>query len=586
MYIFSRKNLLKIFILTCFIALPFSKVFAAEIYDDYRYAVILEDSSRINMKTDYGVNVYNSSVTGYAWSENYGWINFDPSGDEGVENNNGTLLGYAWGENLGWINFAPTNGGVTIDSDGYWHGYAWSEKVGWIAFNCSESTLCDTYKVRSQWTSNGASGGGGGSSGGGSSTTTEEPPVIPPTVENPPVDSGDTTPINNNDNPGNDGDISSPDIDTPVPPIPPIEEPDIPLPTEDNVPDNFNPFSDAVLSSISILEDIIISTLSLAENIVSSPEGDTTVKIVTTLGIIFAGISSMISVMFANPLSISEIVLIPVRLWSLLLTALGIRKKNKPWGVVYDAVTKQPLDPVYVTLFDEMNSEVGSTITDIDGRYGFFVSRGRYRVVPGKTHYSFPSSLMAGKDKDELYNDIYHGEIFEITSDESIITKNIPMDPVGFDWNEYAKSQKNLNLFYSRMDKFLAVFSDVLFVLGFAISIIATTVSPVLYNIIIMSLYVVMLFLKETVLRPKPQGRIIFGGEPLAFAIVKVYDANTGMMIGKKPTNKNGAFYLLVGKGTYYLTIDKKLDDGTYQEVHKTTSFEAKTGYIDQKISF
>jgi hypothetical protein len=56
----------------------------------------------------------------------------------------GQLSGYAWGENIGWINFAPPSGGVTIDpTTGEFDGYAWAENVGWIHFN----HVHPTYKV-------------------------------------------------------------------------------------------------------------------------------------------------------------------------------------------------------------------------------------------------------------------------------------------------------------------------------------------------------------------------------------------------------------------------------------------------------
>jgi len=47
------------------------------------------------------------------------------------------LTGYAWSENIGWISFAtstPNPNGVSIDSSGNISGYAWSDNIGWIEF--------------------------------------------------------------------------------------------------------------------------------------------------------------------------------------------------------------------------------------------------------------------------------------------------------------------------------------------------------------------------------------------------------------------------------------------------------------------
>jgi len=52
------------------------------------------------------------NVSGYAWSENIGWISFNSESDGSAVNygvnvdiNNGKISGYAWSENIGWISF-------------------------------------------------------------------------------------------------------------------------------------------------------------------------------------------------------------------------------------------------------------------------------------------------------------------------------------------------------------------------------------------------------------------------------------------------------------------------------------------------
>jgi hypothetical protein len=55
--------------------------------------------------------------------------------------------GYAWSENIGWISFNCTDGGtcggvdygVNVRSDNYLEGYAWSENIGWISFNLADT---------------------------------------------------------------------------------------------------------------------------------------------------------------------------------------------------------------------------------------------------------------------------------------------------------------------------------------------------------------------------------------------------------------------------------------------------------------
>jgi hypothetical protein len=92
-----------------------------------------------------GVHVYNDRGEGYVWFENIGWLNLSPATYGGVLNDGfGNLSGYAWGENVGWINFDPqvpgdsNEYGVKIDSEGKFSGWAWGENIGWINFNSAD----------------------------------------------------------------------------------------------------------------------------------------------------------------------------------------------------------------------------------------------------------------------------------------------------------------------------------------------------------------------------------------------------------------------------------------------------------------
>jgi len=70
----------------------------------------------------------------YAWGENVGWINFGTEYGEVTVTDN-TITGYAWDAIYGWINLAPQNGGVLNDGAGNLSGQAWSQNGGWIDFD-------------------------------------------------------------------------------------------------------------------------------------------------------------------------------------------------------------------------------------------------------------------------------------------------------------------------------------------------------------------------------------------------------------------------------------------------------------------
>lgn len=109
-----------------------------------------------------GGNVYvsNTGLTGYAWSDEKGWISLSCLNTGSCAKNyfkvsndgKGNLSGYAWGEYAGWINFE----GVTIDKDGYFHGIAFGYKTGQINFNCITANICNgsKFRVRTNWRPN------------------------------------------------------------------------------------------------------------------------------------------------------------------------------------------------------------------------------------------------------------------------------------------------------------------------------------------------------------------------------------------------------------------------------------------------
>lgn len=110
-----------------------------------------------------GVEVADFKLTGWMWGENIGWINVSCENtsvcgdtDFGVLNDgSGHLSGFAWSENAGWINFAPTTClpdptcGVRIDpATGYFTGRAWGENIGWISFSAGSP---EGWTARTSW---------------------------------------------------------------------------------------------------------------------------------------------------------------------------------------------------------------------------------------------------------------------------------------------------------------------------------------------------------------------------------------------------------------------------------------------------
>jgi hypothetical protein len=109
-----------------------------------------------------GLQVSDFAITGWMWGENLGWISLScqntgscGTADYGIANDgHGVLTGYAWSENAGWIDFAPSTGGATVDvATGELGGFVWSENLGWIGLSCSDTGSCGTtdYGIKTGW---------------------------------------------------------------------------------------------------------------------------------------------------------------------------------------------------------------------------------------------------------------------------------------------------------------------------------------------------------------------------------------------------------------------------------------------------
>jgi hypothetical protein len=337
------------------------------------------------------------------------------------------------------------------------------------------------------------------------------------------------------------------------------------------------------LETISILK---INTEALGR-VINTPAGSVVTKVISTTGVVAGTVTSIGALAFATPISFSEVALIPTRILGLILGALGIRRKNRAWGTVYDSVTKRPLDPAYVSLIDPItNKEIAGAITDIDGRYSFLPIPGVYRMTAQKTNYTFPSVKMSHALFDEVYNDIYHGEDITITMAGEIITKNIPLDPQNFDWNEFAKTNMDVNTFTKAKDITWAKISKVSFVIGFFISGIALFFAPEPYNIIITAVYLLAYILNYIVFKPQKAGTLTDGetGLPLAFAIVKVYREGEDQPMMKKIADKDGKYYILLPKGNYSIQIDRKNPDESYTQVYKSEAISFEKGIINLSL--
>jgi hypothetical protein len=272
-----------------------------------------------------------------------------------------------------------------------------------------------------------------------------------------------------------------------------------------------------------------------------------------------------------------------LRLWNGALAALGIKRKRRPWGTVYDSQTKQPLDPAYVALTDSTGKEVASALTDIDGRYGFVVPAGQYTLSVRKTHYTFPSKKLSSSS-DELYSNLYYGTPITVATDGAVIMHNIPLDRDGFDWNEYAKQTQGRLTFFRARDLLITRISSFFFIMGGILSLLSLLLVPTTLNIIVVCIYVLLALLRTLSRAGKAKGSLMTQeGTPLPFTILRFLSKETGQEVAHSVADRSGLYYALVPNGSYTLVVEEKREGG-YERILTGKELTVKRGYCKEKV--
>jgi hypothetical protein len=438
-----------------------------------------ENIGWINFGTVQGaVVVSDTTMEGYAWGENIGWISLNcsntnsctggpttPNVNYGVVISNGVLSGYVWGENIGWIslNCSNTNSctggattpnvdyGVTLDvGTGIFSGYAWGENIGWIVFNCATTNSCATVDYKLQTNAIlvpptptpgvGACVGPGCSNPPGFSPSPTPTPT--PTFSPTPVPSPTSTPTLTPVPPVSPTPISivvlpptlQPTVIVPaeptpfpVPPPPPSEIPDTapPFVIPSSPPPSIGATEPTPPSSPSIVERADEVLNEVAETIMSPRSVAGAATVVTGIALIPALATT------AGAVAQGEVAALAFQMFQI----IGIRKRAKVWGVVYDAATKRPIPLAKIELLDTANRILETRYADRDGRYGFLLTPAalntgelsvQMRVT--KSGYQFPSAHQSTGTDFIVYDNLYFGGTI-IMQNTTLLNYNIPLDP-------------------------------------------------------------------------------------------------------------------------------------------------------------
>lgn len=354
----------------------------------------------------------------------------------------------------------------------------------------------------------------------------EQPPVLEPKVEKPPVQEPE---------------IEQPPMQEPEVEESPVEEP-VATPEESPEKNEENPGD----KKKSIFTKISNFTEKAVKSISEVKIDKTTVDTLGTIGIAAATTTHLILnfVTFTGRNSISTL-----QLLSSFFVIGALKKKKQKFGIVYDSITKEPINLAIVRVFDINGKLTNTVVTDVYGIFDLNMEQGQYRFEVETKGYVFPSNAVLGT-YDQPYQNVYKGGLINYIPNQPI-NISIPLDKQ--DKDLIAKTFASGK---SLMISILNLVVSMLFILGFAMTALSLIKEPTTLSWILLALYIfsilILIYLRTKEIGS--YGRITTpDGIPVEGFEIGLRELEFDTLYAKRITNKEGKYRFILPKGRYKL---------------------------------
>ena len=230
---------------------------------------------------------------------------------------------------------------------------------------------------------------------------------------------------------------------------------------------------------------------------------------------------------------------LPVLFFNTILVILGI-KKRKPWGFVTDGVTNKPISFANCKLYLAGTvSLLSQTVSDLDGKYGFAIGPGAYRIEVSQVGYQ-------NFIKDIIINE---GELSYVY--------DVNLKPLKY--LNINNQRKGLNYFRLLILDLYRKFRIFIFGIGFALSILSIITSFNILNLLVFLFYLLIIvgYIIIKVRHPNPYASVVDSETELRIpnVIIKIFDLKTWNLVDTQMTNSNGQFDFWGEPGEYGVLV-------------------------------
>ncbi len=253
---------------------------------------------------------------------------------------------------------------------------------------------------------------------------------------------------------------------------------------------------------------------------------------------------------------------------SLSMEALGIRKKRKNWGRVYDSTTGKGVDLALVRLYNQQNMKlIGTIVTNLKGRYHFQPEPGTYVISVTKDGYIYPTQIFAeygiarvNKNASKI-NSHYLGQPINIKDKDDFFNIDIPIDPVSKSpsailklkiWTEDIAYLITFTLSY--------IFMPTL-VIGAVLSAFVAIVIPGTRNTIVSVIYllIILVYVLSKMIKAYNCSTVIDAkGKPIQGVMISIFDKEHNTLKESRITDRFGRFSIYADPGQYILKAERR----------------------------
>jgi hypothetical protein len=238
------------------------------------------------------------------------------------------------------------------------------------------------------------------------------------------------------------------------------------------------------------------------------------------------------------------------------------RRKRKGFGVVYNAISRDPVDLCVVRLFlieDETKPGPGrlvkSRVTDKGGRFFFLVQPGKYRLTAIKAGFRFPTDYLKDVKDDGTFLDVYHSEFIVVTEKDAVITPNIPLDPA-----QVGQTQTPKRVVWQGR---LRVLQHLVAVSGVLVSLTVAIIRPSVLAVVMIAVQVLVYLLSRRLAKPrKPKSwGIVYDKttkRPLGNVVARIFEPKYNKLLDTQVTDSKGRYAFLLGPSEYFAVFEKE----------------------------